>query len=207
MKVGETFVSLPAGENAIDVNTDRAVELYNEKVKADAPLFIYKNAPVSKGSGRFGPFLKWNNLYINIPKKFNPEFISQAEAIEIIDAKVEKEGNRFILQFPEEQLTVENGRWGPFIRFGKSMINVKVDGKKITAEESALLTLEQIKAMVIEEVPNAFEKKEKVPAKSKAAEPKSKIAAPKVKAATKVKAKPLPPVKPDTRNQTVFKRF
>ena len=207
VKVGETFVSLPDGENAIDVNTDRAVELYNEKVKADAPLFMYKNVPVTKGTGRFGPFLKWNNLYINIPKKFNPEFLSEVEAIEIIDAKVEKEGNRFILQFPEEQITVENGRWGPFIRFGKSMINVKVNGKKITAEESAHLTLDQIKAMVIEEVPNAFEKKEKAPAKTKAVESKSKTAVPKAKAAPKVKAKPAPPVKPDTRNQTVFKRF
>ncbi len=198
VKVGETFVSLPANENAIDVNTDRAVELYQEKVKADAPLYMYQGSPVTKGSGRFGPFLKWNSLYINIPRKYNPEFITEAQAIEIIEAKVEKEGNRYILQFPEEQLTVENGRWGPFIRYGKSMINVKLNGKKLTAEEAAQLTLEQVKAMVLEEVPNAFEKKEKAPVKAKA---------PTKKEPAKPKVKPTPPPKPDTRNQTVFKRF
>ncbi len=168
LKAGDKFVSLPKGEAPLDISLERAIELYEEKKRADAPLFMYKNLPITKGAGRFGPFLKWNELFINIPKKYNPENLSLEEAIELIDAKSEKENTRFIHNFEAEKITVENGRWGPFIRFGKSMINVKKEGKKMTAEEAATLTLEEVKKMVEEEIPDAFAvKKKAVPAKKK----------------------------------------
>ena len=168
LKAGDKFVSLPKGEAPLDISLERAIELYEEKKRADAPLFMYKNLPITKGSGRFGPFLKWNELFINIPKKYNPETLSLEEAIELIDAKSEKESTRFIHNFEAEKITVENGRWGPFIRFGKSMINVKKDGKKMTAEEAATLTLDEVKKMVEEEIPDAFAvKKKAVTAKKK----------------------------------------
>ena len=161
LKAGDKFVSLPKGEAPLDISLERAIELYEEKKRADAPLFTYKNLPITKGTGRFGPFLKWNDMFINIPKKYNPESLTLEEAIELIEAKSEKESNRFIHNFEAEKITVENGRWGPFIRFGKSMINVKKDGKKITAEEAAFLTLEEVKKMVEEEIPDAFTVKKK----------------------------------------------
>ena len=63
------------------------------------------------------------------------------------------------------KISVENGRWGPFVRFNKKML--KLTGKKYTSEEAALLSLEDIKAMIASQVPGAFEKKDK-----KAAAPK-----------------------------------
>ena len=41
---------------------------------------------------------------------------------ELIEAKVKKESNRYIQQWPDEKISIENGRWGPFIRFGKKML-------------------------------------------------------------------------------------
>lgn len=61
----------------------------------------------------------------------------------MIEKKVEKESQRYILQFPEENISVENGRWGPFIKWNKKML--KLIGKKYTSEEAALLTLEEVK--------------------------------------------------------------
>ena len=40
-----------------------AKELIEEKKKADAPIYMYEDLPVQKGVGRFGPFIKWNNMF------------------------------------------------------------------------------------------------------------------------------------------------
>jgi DNA topoisomerase-1 len=84
------------------------------------------------------------------------------QAVELIEAKSEKEANRFIHNWEKEKITVENGRWGAFIRFGKAQISLKKDGKKMTNEDAAKLTLDEVKALITIEVPGAFDKKEKV---------------------------------------------
>jgi DNA topoisomerase-1 len=56
---------------------------------------------------------------------------------------------------------VENGRWGPFIRFGKENITMKVGDRRMTAEEAAVLSLEDIRKMIKAEIPDAFEPKAK----------------------------------------------
>ena len=95
---------------------------------------------------------------------------------ELIEAKIKKEENRFIQRWPDEKIAIENGRWGPFIRFGKKMIKLgrKSDEAKYTAEEAAALSLEEIKKMIEVEMPGAFTKKQKKPAAKKKAAPKKK---------------------------------
>ena len=83
---------------------------------------------------------------------------------------MEKEANRFIQQWPAEKITIENGRWGPFVRFGKKML--KLTGKKYTPEEAAMIPLEAVKAMIEIQIPGAFAKKA-TPAKKAA--PKKKV--------------------------------
>jgi DNA topoisomerase-1 len=146
---------------------------------------------VTKGKGRFGPFIKWGDLYINIPRAYNFDNLSQSDINELIEKKLEKEGNRYIQQWPAEKISVENGRWGPFIRFGKKMLKLgrAADGGKLTPEAAAALSLEEVKKMIEDQVPGAFTKKMKAPAKSgaKAAAKKTatKRAAPKKSAAKK----------------------
>ena len=169
VKHGEAFISIPRTEDPMKVTFERAVELIEEKKHADRPVHTYQGLPVTKGKGRFGPFLKWNNMFINIPRKYDPETISKDDMDVLIAAKIEKEANRFIHQWPEEKLTVENGRWGPFIRFKKKSIKIpKVDGKRVTSEEAKDYTLEDVKKLVEAEIPGAFEKKKrKTKAKTK----------------------------------------
>jgi DNA topoisomerase I len=177
VKHKEAFISIPKGEDPMSVTVDRALELINEKRKADAPIFTYKSLPITKGAGRFGPFIKWNEMFINIPARFNIETLTLDEAIELIEVKVEKEGNRYIHNFTAEKITVENGRWGPFIRFGKKMINIKFQDKRATAEDAAAMSLEDIKKLIEVEIPNAFAK---AAPKAKAATSKTGAAAKKV---------------------------
>ncbi len=174
VKLGEQFISIPRGEDPLEVSIDRAIELINEKQKADAPIAQYDGKPVTKGKGRFGPFIKWNDMFINVPKRYNFDALTQADINELIDAKVKKEANRYIQHWPEEKISIENGRWGPFIRFGKKMLKLgrKSDDTKYTAEEAAVIPLDDVKKMVEQQVPDAFMKKAAKKAPTKKAAPK-----------------------------------
>ncbi len=174
VKWGEEFISIPRGTDLATVDLERAIELIEEKKRADAPVAMYEGKPVTKGKGRFGPFIKWEGMFINVPRRYNFDALQQSEINELIDAKVKKEANRFIRQWPEEKIALENGRWGPFIRFGKKMVKMgrKADESKYTPEEAALLTLDDVKKMIEVEIPGAFARKEKKPAAKKKAAPK-----------------------------------
>ena len=160
VKYGAQFVSLPKGEDPFDVSLDRAIELINAKQQADKPVGHYQNQPITKGKGRFGPFLKWADLYVNIPAKVNLDTITEKQAIELIESKIEKEANRYIQHWPEEKISIENGRWGAFIRFGKEVINLpKVDGAKMTGDQARSLSLADVKAIIEKEMPGIFSAK------------------------------------------------
>lgn len=161
VKLGEQFISIPKGEDPLEVTLDRAIELINEKQKADAPIDHYDNKPVTKGKGRFGPFIKWNDMFINVPKRYNFDALSAADIKELIDAKVKKEANRYIQHWSDEKISIENGRWGPYIKFGKKMLKLgkKADDSKYTADDAAGITLDEVKKMIESQIPNAFAKK------------------------------------------------
>ena len=182
VKFGEQFVSIPKGEDLNTVDLDRAIEIITAKQKEDAPIGFFDEKPITKGKGRFGPFIKWNEMFINIPVKYNYDSLSQNDLEELIEKKLEKEATRVIAQWPEEKISIENARWGPIIKFGKLKLKVIGTGAagKYTPEELAQLDLESVKKMIITQQPKAFDKK--TTAKKKAA---PKKAAPKKAAAKK----------------------
>ena len=161
VKWGEAFISLPKGENPLSVDYDRAVSIIEEKKKADAPVASYKGEPVTKGVGRFGPYLKYQDIFINVPKKYDFENLSQKDVEELIEAKLDKEANRYIQQWEEEKISIENGRWGPFIKFKKANFKIpkKQDDTKYTAEELKEISLDQVKKWILEQDKTAFVQK------------------------------------------------
>ena len=163
IKLGDQFISIPKGEDLFTIEIDRAIQLINDKQIADAPRSFFEELPVTKGKGRFGPFIKWNDMYINIPRAYNFDALSQNDIQELIEKKMEKESNRFIQQWPAEKISLENGRWGPFIRFQKKMLKLgkKSDGTKFTPEDLAIVDLEAVKKMIETQIPSAFSKKAK----------------------------------------------
>ncbi len=169
VKFGDTFISMPRGEQAASVDINRAIEIINAKRVEDAPIAHYEDKPITKGKGRFGPFIKWNEMYINIPRAYDFEVLTQKDCNELIEKKLEKESNRIIQNWPEEKITLENGQWGPIIKFNKKKLKVIGGGAngKYTTEELTVLNLDSIKKMILTQDPKAFDKKS--PAKKKAA--------------------------------------
>jgi DNA topoisomerase I len=185
VKFGEAFISLPRGEDPLEVDMDRAIELIKEKQKADAPIALYDGKPVTKGKGRFGPYIKWNDMFINVPRRYNHDKLSQADINELVEAKIKKEANRYIQHWPEEKISIENARWGALVKFGKKIIRIpkKEDETKYTADELKVIPLDEVKKWIVAELPNAFGKKaaKKAPAKTVAKEPAKKKATTKKK--------------------------
>lgn len=170
VKWGDEFISIPKGENLQTVDLDRAIHLIELKLKADAPVAFYNDKPITKGKGRFGPYIKWDGMFINVPRRYNHDTLTQADMDELVVAKIAKESNRYIQRWADEKIALENGRWGPFIRFGKKMLKLpkKADDSKYTAEEIKDIPLEEIKKMIVAQVPNAFGKKKAVRKKATA---------------------------------------
>ncbi len=183
IKWGETYISIPKFEDPLSVNQERAEELIKEKQLADAPVAHFKGEPVTKGKGRFGPFIKYKDMFVNVPKKYDFENLSQNDIQELIEAKLEKEANRYIQQWEKEKISIENGRWGPFIKFGKTNFKIPKtkDDEKYTAEDLAEVTLEEVKKWITAQDKTAFAEKKKPAAKKatskKTAAPKKTVAA------------------------------
>jgi DNA topoisomerase-1 len=148
VRFGSAFISLPKGEDPLDVSMERAQELINEKLKADAPIATYKNLGVQKGVGRFGPFIKWNGLFINVSKKYNFDNLSQKDVEELIEDKLQKEIDKVIHDWKEEGILVEKARWGrSVITKGKLKIELSKD------VDATKLTLAQVQEIIEKKAP------------------------------------------------------
>ena len=142
IKFGSAFISLPKGENPTDVTLERAKELIDEKTLADAPIAVYKGEGVQKGVGRFGPFIKWNGVFINVSRKYNFDNLSQTDIEELIEDKLQKNIDKVIHDWKEQGIIVEKARWGRTVIIqGKLKIEI---GKEINAETLTLAQVEEI---------------------------------------------------------------
>mgnify|MGYP001224470257 FL=1 len=139
IKFGDMFVSLPKGSNPMEIDKKTAIELIEEKKKTDAPIYTYKDLPVTKGKGRFGPFIKWSGMFINVNKKYDFDALSNSDIETLIEDKIQKEIDKVIHDWKDEGIRVEKARWGRSnIIQGKIKIELSkdIDPIKITLEEA-----------------------------------------------------------------------
>lgn len=145
---GSVFISLPRGEDPLDVSMVRAQELIDEKAIADTPIAVYKGEGVQKGTGRFGPFIKWNGIFINVSKKYNFDNLSQADVEALIEDKLQKNIDKVLHNWEEEGILVEKARWGrSVITKGKIKIELSKD------VDAAKLTLAEVQEMIAKKTP------------------------------------------------------
>jgi DNA topoisomerase-1 len=138
VRFGKTFVSLQKGIDPLEVSLNDAIQYIKEKQKADAPIHHYQDLPVQKGKGRFGPFIKWNNMFINVNKKYDWDNLSEEDVITLIEDKIQKEKDKLVHVWEAEGIRVEKARWGRHnIVKGKLKIELPktVDTSKLTLEK------------------------------------------------------------------------
>ena len=144
----KVFVSLPKDANPLSVTLEEAIACIEQKRKDDAPIATYENQGVTKGKGRFGPFIKWNGWFINVSKQYDFDNLSDDDIKELIEAKKKKEADRVVRVWEKEDIRIEKARWGRhnLIR-GKTKVELN---KSIVVAD---LSLKEVQAMLSKRKP------------------------------------------------------
>jgi DNA topoisomerase-1 len=140
------FASLRAGQHLETITIEEALELF----KLPRTIGEYEGKTVTVAIGRFGPYVRHNNEFVSLQKNVDdPYSVELDRAIELIEAKREKDRNAVIKTFSENKdIKVLNGRWGPYISFKKSNIKIPkgVDAAALTLEDCLKLIEKQPEA-------------------------------------------------------------
>ena len=160
VKLGKKFISMEKEDNPMEIGMDRAVELIIAKQKADAPVAEYEGKGVQKGTGRFGPFIKWDGMFINVNKKYDFDNLSQDDIVELIEVKKQKEIDKVVQNWEEEGIRIEKARWGRH-----NIIKGKIKVELAKSVDATKMTLKEASALIEKKTPK---KKAKAKAKPKA---------------------------------------
>lgn len=156
IRYGKKFVSLDKGESVFDVDFERAVELVKTKERADAPIAHYEGHEVTRGKGRFGPFIKWNGIFISVGKKYDFDALTEADITALIEDKKKKEAEKLVNEWPEEGIRIEKARWGRHhIIKGRTKVEI---GKEV---DPLGVTLEQAQTLLAQKAPKKKTRKSK----------------------------------------------
>lgn len=123
------FSSLRAGQHLETITLEEALDLF----KLPREVGEYEEKKVTVAIGRFGPYVRHDNKFVSLGKEDDPYSVGIERAIELIEAKREKDRNAIVKLFEEDaELQILNGRWGPYIKHKKK--NYKIP-KTVKAEE------------------------------------------------------------------------
>jgi DNA topoisomerase-1 len=128
------YASLRSGQLIETITLAEALELF----KLPRVLGQFEDKDMKAAIGRFGPYIVHNSTFTTIPKTDDVFSITAERAIELIQEKRVKDANKLIKVFAEdENLKLLNGRWGPYLAYGKD--NYKLpkgsDANTMTFEE------------------------------------------------------------------------
>jgi len=146
------FARLRSDQSITNISLEEALDLF----KLPRSLGEFENLEVSVGTGRFGPYVRHGKAFVSIPKSAgeDPMTITFDRAVELIVSKRDAAEKALILEFSEEPtLFVLEGRYGPYIKFGKD--NFKIP----RGQDAATLTLVQIREIMAASVPSSKKRK------------------------------------------------
>lgn len=139
------FASLPKGMSVSTITLEEALELF----RLPKVLGNRDGKEVTVSAGRFGPYVKYDGIYASIPKGTDPMDITLAEALALIDTKLEAEKNKVIRKFAEDPaIEVLNGRYGPYVAVRKEGMRKASNYKIPKGTDPASLTYEDVKGLI-----------------------------------------------------------
>ena len=127
------FAPMSAGSTIEDITFEQAMEMFK------LPRLVGQTddgKDIKANIGRFGPYIVVDKLFMSI-KPHDPMKISEEEAREFYDKKLEQEANKYIQKFPGG-INVVNGPYGPYVTDGKKNARLAktVDPTKLTEAEA-----------------------------------------------------------------------
>ncbi len=154
------FASLLPGQKIDSITYDAAMELFKLPRKLGETA---EGEPVSAAIGRFGPYIRYGNKFVSLPKEDSPYSVALERALELVAEKKKADAERIIKVFEDEGIQVLKGRYGPYITDGKTNARMPKD------HEPSELGLEQCQELIKQ----AAENKAKRGGKKKATKKKA----------------------------------
>jgi DNA topoisomerase-1 len=181
VKWGDRYINLPTDFDLMSMDTENLFHMIEEQSGQKAfpfELGMYGDEKLIVGKGMYGPYVRYKNTFVSIPKAEDPLNISLDRAIELVQKKLEDDLKKILRTFTENaDVTVQTGRYGPFIKFGKENLKIPTG---VSIEE---LTYDQILEIQSKSAPTKKNSSGKKSAASAEAKPKTAA-----KKATKPKA-------------------
>jgi DNA topoisomerase-1 len=148
------FASLLKDQSIGTITIEQVLDLF----KLPRQLGQFEDKVVTAAIGRFGPYVRHDGKFVSIKEVDgdDPFTITLERGVELVKEKREADAKKMIKTFEEdENVSVQEGRWGPYIKFGKQ--NVKIP-KDIEAKD---LTWDEVKALAEEAAKNPPKKRGK----------------------------------------------
>ncbi|HQW41530.1 MAG: type I DNA topoisomerase [Flavobacteriales bacterium] len=127
------FASLRKDQSIQTITLQEALDLF----KLPRTLGEREGEVCTVGIGRFGPYVRLGSTYASLPPDDDPLEIDLLRAVELIDLKKIANATRDLGEFKGEMLVVGRGRFGPFVKHGKTYANIP------KGEEPSTVTFER----------------------------------------------------------------
>jgi len=97
----------------------------------------YNGQPVTCSKGKYGPYVKYGSAYVSLKRGQDPYTITLETAVKLIEEHEAQQKNKDIKSFPEADIFVLNGRFGPYIKHAGSNYKIPrgTDPSSLTEEQ------------------------------------------------------------------------
>ena len=198
------FASLKPGQKMNQIDMDNYEELFVfPRVLGETE----EGEEITANVGRFGPYVKFNNIFVSIRKEYQDRGIDAyniglEDARVLVKEKKEFEANKYINSFEGTDIEVLNGRFGPYITNGEKNAKIPKD------REPKSLTLKECEELLAAAPERKGKKKlkKKTAAKKKTTKKKSAAKKKTTKKKTTTKKKSTAKKKTTKKKSTVKKK-
>ncbi len=128
------FANLAPGQLIESITLEDAVKLF----LLPRTVGKYNDTDIVATKGRFGPYLKFGDKNISLPKGSDPLTVTLDECIKAISNEAEKAAaNTVMAEFPDSHIQVINGRYGPYLKQDSNNFKIPkdVDATTLTEEK------------------------------------------------------------------------
>ena len=132
------YASLGKGQLIESISLADALKLF----QLPRTVGQYEGVDVLAMKGRYGPYLKYGDKNISLPRGKDPLQVSIEECIDIISKDAGKTvDNPLIREFKDSDIQIINGRYGPYIKHAGSNYRIPKDTDASTLSERDCLNL------------------------------------------------------------------
>ena len=126
------FASLAPGQIIESITLEEALKLF------ELPRTVgqFNGIDVVCTKGRFGPYIKYGDKNVSLPRGTDPLKVELATCIKLIEESATKKSGSIIHEFKESDIQVIDGAYGPYIKCGKSNYRIPkgTDATSLTEE-------------------------------------------------------------------------